>query len=281
MVESRTGELHYARFLTRWKNIAELRNEKITLILSPHLDDIFLSLYETMTSDRLGKNIIGVSFFTASDSTVKTNMSTTFSTIAKMSILRMKEELAFAESMFLQDVNYLPVFMGLKDASIEKYYKFIASGAIGKLSNGKMKGVVLKLYDRMVDSYARELVAGDAIAPLLNQFKSNIKSVLVPMGVGTHIDHGVISRLAREMPPSVKTGVYAEIPYVYLSGNMTLDRLRRKSPAGFSKAMVTKFDPVEKDRLMRKIYGSQYEKRMKEAIFASGRGLGEVIFWKD
>ncbi len=280
MKDKGAGKLHYARFATRWKNIAELKGEKVTLILSPHLDDIFLSLYATLSSGKLGKNIIGVNFFTATDSTVSTNVDTTFSTIAKTSRLRMGEEIEFSKNLFLHEINYLPVFLGLKDASIEKYYKFIASGAIGRLSGGGVKAAALKLYDKMVENYARELTVLDAIAPLLRQFRSNIKRIVVPMGVGTHIDHGVIAYTIRELDSSAKLGVYAEIPYVYLSGNMTLDRLRKKSPAGFSEAMVTPFDPAEKDRLFRKIYGSQYEKRMREAIFATGRDLGEVIFWK-
>ncbi|MDE1854707.1 MAG: hypothetical protein KGH57_00065 [Candidatus Micrarchaeota archaeon] len=280
MKDSGAGKLHYARFATRWKSIAELRGERATLILSPHLDDIFLSLYATIVSGRLGKNLIGVNFFTSSDSTVSTSVKTTFATIAKTSMLRMREELAFSETLFLQGINYLPVFMGLKDASIEKYYRFIAGGAIGRLSAGGVKSVALKLYDRMVSGYAEELQAGKAMAPLLRQFKSNIKSILVPMGVGTHVDHGVIARMARELSGAAKIGLYAEIPYVYLSGNLSIEKLRRKLPSGFSRSMVTPFDPVEKDRTMKKIYSSQYEKRMKEAIFAASKNLGEVIFWE-
>jgi hypothetical protein len=279
MKDSRAGKLNYMRFATRWMNIAELKKEKATLILSPHLDDIFLSLYATLVSGKLGENIIGVNFFTSSDSMVSTNVKTTFSTIVKTSLIRMSEELEFSRALFLQGINYLPVFAGLKDASIEKYYRFIAAGAIGRLSTGGVRGAALRLYDRMVSSYAKELIAREAIAPLLRQFRGSIRRVLLPMGVGTHIDHGVIAHMARELQTGAKLGVYAEIPYVYFSGNMTLEKLSNKA-RGFSKALLTPFDPVEKDRMFRKIYASQYEKRMKEAIFAVGRNLGEVILWK-
>ncbi len=280
MKDKGAGKLHYARFATRWKNIAELKGEKVTLILSPHLDDIFLSLYATLSSGKLGKNIIGVNFFTSSDSAVSTNVDTTFSTIVKTSLIRMNEELEFSRVLFLQGINYLPAFMGLKDASIERYYEFIASGAIGRLPEGTARKAGLNLYNRMVASYVRELQLGSSLAPLLRQFRSNIKNVLVPLGIGTHLDHGVIARLTNEFPRSTKLGLYAEIPYVYMSGNMSIDKLRAKAPEGFSKTTVTYFDPKKKDGLFRRIYGSQYEKRTSEAIHTVGEKLGEVVLWR-
>ena len=281
MKDSGAGKLHYARFATRWKSIAELRGEKATLILSPHLDDIFLSLYATIVSGKLGKNVIGVNFFTASDSTVSTNVNTSFSTIAKTSILRMSEELAFSRFMFLSGFNYLPVFLGLKEASIGKYYEFIAGGALGRLAKKTGIRKPLWIYDRMVADYSEELDALKSLDPLIRQFKSNIKAVLAPMGVYSQIDHGVIARSALGSLNRKNMGLYAEVPYTYMSGKMSLDKLRESAPKGFGKVMLTNFDPAKKAKLFKTLYPSQYEQRTKEAIFAIGKGLGEVIMWSN
>ena len=281
MKDSGEGKLHYARFALRWKNLMALKREKATLVLSPHLDDIFLSLYATISAGKLGSNIIGVNFFTASDSTVRTSVNTTFSTIVKTSLERTGEELQFSHLLFQKGINYLPVFLGLKEASIGKYYEFIAGGAIGRLS--KKTGIRLStgMYRKMVDSYARELELWKLLEPILWQFRSNIKNIVSPLGIYPQIDHGVVARSAIGSFGSARLGLYAEIPYTYMSGVTSVSKLIEKAPKGFSTPMVTKFDPAAKDRVFQKLYKSQYERRTKEAIFAVGKGLGEVILWKD
>ncbi len=281
MQDRRAGKLHYARFAMRWKNLSELKKERVTLILSPHLDDVFLSLYATILSGKLGRNILGVNFFTASDSSVDAKASTTFRTVAGTSIRRMEEEMRFSKLLFSHGINYLPVFLGLKEASIGGYYKFIAGALMGKLSkNAGMRDVSLAVYSRMVSDYAQELDVFEALGPLLAQFSGSIKDVLAPIGIGTHIDHGVVAQSALKSVRGLKLGLYAEIPYVYMSNNMSLSKLRANVPRGFVKPMETGFDPEEKAKLFRKLYPSQYEERTREALFAVGKGLGEVILWK-
>lgn len=281
MRDSREGKLHYARFALRWKSLNELKRETITLILSPHLDDIFLSLYATIVSGKLGNNIIGVNFFTASDSSISTNVNTSFNTIVRVSVGRMQEEIGFSRLLLSRKINYLPVFLGLKEASVERYYKFIAAALLGKLSKKEsMREISLSFYTKMASDYSKQLNAWEALGPLLRHFRSNIRNVLAPMGVGTHIDHGAIAQTALKSVGPLNLGLYAEIPYVYMSGNMSVHKLRAKSPRGFGELMLTRFDPLEKDKLFKKLYASQYEKRTGEAIFAVGKELGEVILWK-
>jgi hypothetical protein len=282
MAKEGLSAANYARFATRWKTLSELKREKVTLILSPHLDDIFLSLYSTIVSGKLGRNIIGVNFFTSTDSTVATNVDTTFTTIVETSLIRMREELDFSSLLLSRRINYLPVFLGLKDASVGKYYGFIASGVLGKLPDkAGMRSLALKIYAKMAADYSNELNIWEALKPLLKQFKSNIRSIVAPMGVGTHIDHGVVAHSALHSASAINFGFYAEIPYTYISGNISVDKLHVKAPKDFTKLMLTKFDPREKDRLFKKLYGSQYEGRTSKAIFEVGEKLGEIVFWKE
>jgi hypothetical protein len=270
---------HSARFALGWKRMGDLKSEKVTVILSPHLDDIFLSLYATMLSGKLGKNIIGITFFTSTDSSIRTKAETDFSTIAETSVMRMEEELSLSRILAKKGINYLPVFLGLKDAAIENYYMFIAGGALGKLPGGAVKDTAMGVYRKMVADEAIKLDAKSMLAPLFSQFKQNITRVLAPMGVGTHLDHNVVSQAAIEFGGSAQKGVYAEIPYVSMTDKLSVEKLRPGLPKDFTDVMVTKFDAREKDLLLKKLYSSQYERRTKDAIFAS-QSLGEVIFWK-
>jgi LmbE family N-acetylglucosaminyl deacetylase len=280
MHDPKEGKLHYAKFALRWKNISELKREKATLVLSPHLDDIFLSLYATLLSGRLGRNIIGVNFFTASDSSVHTKVDTTFSTIARTSIERMREEMNFASLLYSHGINYLPVFLGLKEASIDRYYHFIAGALMGKLSKkAAIKDISLGIYSKMAAEYGSELHVWETLAPLIRHFGSNIKSIVSPMGVGTHLDHGALARSALRSSHKLRFGLYAEIPYMYMSGNMSLEKLKEMAPKEFNRSTVTKFNAEEKARLFKMLYPSQYEIRTKEAILAIGKELGEVVLW--
>jgi len=258
----------------------ELKREKVTVIISPHLDDVLLSLYATLLSGKLGKNIIGITFFTSTDSSINTKAKTDFSTIAETSVLRMEEELNFSRLLAKHGINYLPVFLGLKDAAIDKYYKFIAGGAVGKLPGGAVKGAAMRVYMKMVEDEARKLNISSMLAPLLTQFKHNITRVIVPMGVGTHLDHNVVRQAVTEFGDSARVGLYAEIPYVSMTNRLSVEKLRSSLPKDFTEVMITKFDPKGKDAAFKKLYSSQYEERTREAIFAAGKSLGEVIFWK-
>ncbi|MGA3020619.1 MAG: PIG-L family deacetylase [Candidatus Micrarchaeales archaeon] len=281
MKESKFGKLSYRNFALRWREIGALKKEKVTLVLSPHLDDIFLSLHATMISGKLGKNIIGVTFFNSTNSSMEADTRTDFASLARISVVRIGEELRFSRFLASQGIAYLPVFLGLKDAALDRYYKFIAGGAIGTLNEGGVKKAATHFYSRMVAQEVRKLNAKSALIPLLSQFGQSIKNILAPMCVGSHIDHAIVRNVAMELGGKARFGLYAEIPYVYTTDSMSIESLRRKAPREFSEPMVTKFNPIDKDRLLKTLYPSQYEKRRHDAIFAAGKEFGEVILWRE
>jgi hypothetical protein len=192
----------------------------------------------------------------------------------------MDEEIEFSRLLLSKGINYLPIFLGLKEAAIERYYTFLGAAAMGRLpKTAGLKGLGQKMYSKMAADYSNELKAWEALDPLLRHFKSNIRNVLAPMGIGTsNIDHGVLAHTALQHR-SLRFGLYAEIPYVYMSDSMSMGRLRARVPSDFREVMLTRFNPAEKVRLFKKIYASQDEKRTHEAISAIGKELGEVVFW--
>jgi hypothetical protein len=282
-MEKKGGTIdHYTRFALRWKYTGKLKKERVTLILSPHLDDVLLSLYSTILSGKLGKNIIVVNFFTSTDDEANTNIKTDFGTIVKSSRAKIRGELNFADHLLKKGINYLPIFLGLKDAAIEKYYRFIASAEINKLPTQSMKKQALKLYSALVSNYTKELKMTEMLAPLFQQFGYNIDCIVAPMGVGTHIDHSVLAHAAKEFSSQnkIRFGLYAEIPYVYLSDNLTLKKIQTRAPADFTEVSTTKFDANAKDKLLKELFPTQYNKMMKDSIFAAEENVGEVILWK-
>src|SRR5580693_7776746 len=92
-----SGLNHYRRFLTKWNSSRKLQKEPVTIILAPHLDDIFLSLNSLITSREFGRNIVGINIFTLSDSLVDTKVEVDLGAVADASLTRLREELDYAQ----------------------------------------------------------------------------------------------------------------------------------------------------------------------------------------
>lgn len=273
---------HYQRFFTRWKDGRSFSKEKITVILSPHLDDVFLSLNEHITSGALGKNIVCINFFTSSDSLVDTKTALSFASVSRVTKIRSAEELGFAEHLSKKGVNYIPLFLGMQDAALSGYYKFIATTVMGKMPKLPLvKSILTKAQERRIEKEYERLQIQEIAKTLLARFGKNVDKVLVPMGIGDHIDHILISKVATRLTGKGKVGVYCDIPYAYYSGNKTAAQLHAHVPKGFDNASIKKFDSKERIRLFKKLYPSQYDKGADSAIETIAKMPGEVVFWRN
>ncbi|MDE1870259.1 MAG: PIG-L family deacetylase [Candidatus Micrarchaeota archaeon] len=273
---------HYQRFFTRWRDSRSFRREKITVIFSPHLDDAFLSLYEHISSGALGKNIVCVNFFTASDSLVDTKTTLSFASVAKVTRTRSFEELEFSEHLSKKGINYLPVFLGMQDAALSDYYKFIASSLMRRIPRLPIfKNVLSAKQRKHIENEYERLHLQEVVKALLARFGKNIDRILIPMGVGEHIDHILISKIATRHTLKGKVGVYCDIPYAYYSGYTTAAQLHERVPKGFDNASIKKFDSQERIGLFRKLYPSQYDKGSDGAIEIISKMPGEVVFWRN
>ncbi|HVA83186.1 MAG TPA: hypothetical protein VNF06_03420 [Candidatus Aquilonibacter sp.] len=273
---------HYQRFFTRWKDGRSFSKEKITVILSPHLDDVFLSLNEHISSGALGKNIVCINFFTSSDSQVDTKTALSFASVSRVTKMRSAEELGFADYLSRKGVNYIPLFLGMQDAALSGYYKFIATTVMGKMPKLPLvKTLLTKTQETRIEKEYERLQIQEMAKTLLARFGKNVDKVLIPMGVGEHIDHILVSKLATKLTGKGRVGVYCDIPYAYYSGFKTAAQLHMHVPKGFDSASVKKFDAKERIGLFKKLYPSQYDKGADNAIEAVAKMPGEVIFWRN
>lgn len=267
---------HYIRFLTKWKG--SMSKEKITVILSPHIDDAFLSLCSFIESGKVGRNILSLNVFTLSDSRIKTNTETGFSAIVSTSIERELEELEFAKYLTSKGINYIPVFLGMKDAIIDTYYNYITGKGINSLPK-ILRGRARSIHRSFAQKRMRELKLKELIDSFLTQFKSNVDLLLAPIGIGDHIDHMMLRKYAESLGKSLKLGLYADIPYTYQYGIMSDEGLKTNLPKGVFKLQSQNFDPKKKDRLFRLIYKSQYDSNSSKAFKSISKNGGEKIFW--
>jgi hypothetical protein len=145
---------HLARFALRRSAPSRLNREKAVIALSPHLDGMFLSLHATLLSGMLGRNTVGVNFFAASDSSASTKVSTTFSIKVKTSTKHMQENMNFANPLYSHGLNRLSVFLGLKEALMDRYCWLIVGAPMGKLSKkAVIKDILLGIYSMIASNY--------------------------------------------------------------------------------------------------------------------------------
>ena len=277
---SGSGLGHYGRFVSKFGSIKKLRNEPLTVILSPHMDDAFLSLDSFLRSGKLGSSIVAVNVFTLTDSEVRTNVRTDFNSMMSTSAKRMREELTYSEYLSDSGISYMPVFLGFKDAAVDTYYRFIA----GKKINSLPKGIgsvarvnhmiyVSKLYDR--------LGIEGSLVPIIRQL-GHVNKLLAPIGIGDHIDHMLLRRFVDKAGNGlgVSIGYYADIPYINEYGYDSIEKLRKVLPRAVHSHETMSFDPIKKTALFRKLYGSQYDSSIGKDIRAIARSTGEAIFWR-
>ncbi|MDE1869311.1 MAG: hypothetical protein KGH60_05110 [Candidatus Micrarchaeota archaeon] len=264
---------HYKRFVGRAAQSVAFGREELTVILSPHIDDIILSLYEHMADGSLGKNLIGINFFTANYSSVKTVTRLSFGAVSKTSVLRMSEELMFSKHLAKKGINYLPSFLGMRDAALNDYYKFIFSGIASKWTGKPMT----KLHN--LQGYYNKLDLPTVLERLMVQYRGSVRKILMPMGLSSHRDHMLFTKLSQDMDSGIKLGLYCDIPYIHKFGYDTIERLKELAPEGYSNISSKMKNPSQKRAAFKSIYPSQYDRAMDDAINEVAETTGEVVFW--
>jgi hypothetical protein len=272
------GIKHYYRYMTKWHSNAKLSKEPVTIVLSPHMDDAFLSLSSIISNGSLGRNILAINVFTTTDSTIKTSANTDFSTVAKVSNLRMSEELTFADYLLINKINYIPIFLGMKDAAIDAYYGNIAANSIKALPP-IIKDYAKSMNNKHANRRMKDIKIDTILDGLLSQFENNVKAIVAPIGIGDHLDHVVLRTYAESLGQKTKVGLYADIPYIYYYNCLSMESLRSMLPKGFRSHDQEFFDPVKKERLFREIYKSQKDPTILKALKAISTSVGEIIFW--
>jgi len=280
MAAKNSSMKHYQRFFTKWDEIRKLNEEPLTIVLSPHMDDIFLSLNSFISAGELGKNVIGINVFTLTDSLVDTNVKLNFGVLSSTSLERLKEEVEYSAYLKGRRINYLPIFLGFKDAAVETYYRYIAGKKIRSLPS--VLGIDEKArrlqWKYAADRY-EQLGIGNAIKQVMAQFDGSVDEVLAPIGIGDHIDHMMLRVFADRSLSDFKVGLYADIPYIQEYGYNTVEKLKSVVPRSFKRYDRKSFDAAGKNRLFRRIYRSQYESGMMRVLDEIANTTGEVIFW--
>ncbi|MGI0100147.1 MAG: hypothetical protein ACREBH_00250 [Candidatus Micrarchaeaceae archaeon] len=271
---------HYHRFVTKWNAIRKLKNEPITVVLSPHMDDVFLSLNSFICSGSIGRNIVGINVFTLTDSAVKTNVKSDFGTVSATSAMRMIEELSYSRYLKHKRINYVPLFMGFKDAAIDAYYRFIAGKSINGVSNKfGIRSAARAMHVKYVKELYGKLELEGALVPIIKQLGS-IDKILAPMGIGDHIDHILLRNFSESLRLKSRAGLYADIPYIHEYGYDSIGKLKGALPKDYSTYEMKTFDPAEKTALFRKLYKSQYDVSIGKSMKAIAENTGEAIFWR-
>lgn len=270
---------HYYRFLTKWRTIQKLKSEKFTLIFSPHIDDAYLSLYSTIRSGSLGRNIVCANVFFLSDSTVNTSKSTDFSALATVSINRLKEELSFADHLRRHRINYLPIFMGFNAEEVDLYYQFIATRGARHLPTQVLRNGASDLIRSFALQRANRIKLHESIDAVIKNFGVGLKQILLPIGIGGSLDHIMVRHTLSRLSEKHRIGLYADIPYIYQYGYDSTAKLSQMVPFNFRKIQSTSFDPSEKEKLFKELYASQYEAGISSAFRSIAKGTGEAIFW--
>ncbi len=238
-------------------------DERITLIFSPHTDDIFFSLGNFIKSGELGRNIIGVNVFTMSATSAGAKIKRrNFELLAKTSVAKMREELGYASYLSSLHIRYVPFFLGLRDVRL----KGVGTYMQGYSQSGVEKHFYKLKLDKIIDS-------------IVSQLKPKNTTVIFPGGFGDNMDHKILSTGAETVSKRVKVGIFADIPYVARYGSM--EELKRDIKKGFENHSSKRFVAGEKMRQFNKIYKSQlnsaYEAQLKKV---EGLG-GESIFWRN
>lgn len=196
------------------------------IFLSPHLDDAIFScgnLLELLKINR--KKIHIITFFT------KTKITSPLTPQAKL-LLKVSGNYSDPQRLFedrkLEDKNALKLF----NASyvhldyIDACFRTIATSnrPIYKSEKQQYSGNVAKHDMQLI-----KLIANDT-KKLINNFSSQ-RLILAPMGIGSHADHLIISKIARNLNENV--ALWADYPYSITEEN------RRKF---FKNVDLTKFD---------------------------------------
>jgi len=143
---------------------------KFVCIVSPHIDDVYLSLSETIIRRNLGSNIIALNVFTTTNYLGHKDKNKDFKHVSLATSTRIREELGFSDFLYHRNINYLPLFLGFNDSCLEE------DTFIRKESNYYIMRRIKKI----------KLVS--QLKTTLNKFQE-IEVLLFPMGLGNHLDH--------------------------------------------------------------------------------------------
>jgi len=266
---------HYSRFITKLRKNVE--KEPVTIILSPHIDDVLLSLSSMIESGKLGNNILAVNVFTITDSSTNTVDKSDFAAVSKTSIARIKEEIKFADYLAVKKINYMPVLLGLKDAAIDAYYTHVASRSINKLPSLTLQKLAKYFQNDLVRARIKKLNLKELLDSIIAQYKVN--AVIATIGIGDHFDHVALRAYVNGLDEKIRIGLYADIPYVYDYKINSPNKLRQFVPANFINYDKRIFDPAQKNKLFNSIYKSQHDPKMLKELEWISKGLGETVFW--
>lgn len=232
----------------------------LTCIISPHIDDACLSLSETILDHDLGDNIIVLNVFTLTNYLYlgHKNRDKEFNSLSLATSTRMNEELEFSRLLYHRSINYLPFFLGFKDAGLEE-----------------------DVYIREErNSYFTNRIKKIQLIPQLRKFLDNfqeIEALLFPVGLGNHLDHITLRKASEFFKDQYKTWFYADIPYANKYNSITDVKKVLQMPK--KTRSVKKFVPEAKVSLFKDIYKSQYYPAIENDMVCIARNLGgEILF---
>jgi len=225
--------------------------------MSPHIDDIFLSLYSFITSDFRNERIVAVNAFSTTD-----HLNQVPKEPYSASSIRMNEELRFAKHLSTKGIDYRPVFLGLQDASLE-----LAPGARESWRN-----------HHKLDQWGEDLVrkrfdvgSDMVIRCLIRQFGSS--HVYFPVGIG-HVDHVFLGRVGRTAEEH-NVSFYMDVPYS--SDYPGLKEIKRSFGLKDFQTKRKRLNHKERMYLFSKLFPSQSNPETLDRIRKAGC-LGECVF---
>ena len=246
--------------------------DKFSIVFSPHIDDVFLSLNSFMASGELGPNIVGVNLMsmTNSETAMRDEGTYSFSNVRDVVAKRVVEEIAY--SNFLKrrhGINYVPLFPGLRDARLDWL-------------------CIPKDYaSNYTDMFSKSLRSEqELVKMMLDYYRNDIRRVLFPIGIKNRSHSKVrdmLSALEERMAGGVGVGLYADIPYVeryttQYKGKELEDAVRGLVPESYRKFAKKAFDADSKFRIFKDIYRSQYNPKMQKRLATIPF---EMVFWRE
>jgi LmbE family N-acetylglucosaminyl deacetylase len=231
---------------------------KFMCIISPHIDDAYLSLSETIIHHHLGSNIIVLNVFTTTNYLGHKSKNKDFKFVSLATSTRISEELRFSDFLYHRRINYLPFFLGFSDSCLEEE-RFIREESNNYIMNRIKK---IKLIPQL--------------RTLLNNFQE-IETLFFPTGLGNHLDHLTLRSASKFFKDKYETWFYADIPYLNRYGSIS--EVKKALPVPIKRSEIKKFKPKLKANLFKELYKTQYYPNLDNELTNISRNLGgEILF---
>jgi LmbE family N-acetylglucosaminyl deacetylase len=229
------------------------------LILSPHCDDIPLSLGASLLAREWGDEVAGAIIFSESRYIIGKGWDTETATATA---IRNDEERRAAAL-----ANYRADFLGLPEPGVRPGYTQVTD---------------IFSPDRPVDSDPIWPVLRDGLDRLAREFEAaGGRVVLAPLGIGRHIDHRMVSQWLRAAAPRFERiipGFYEDLPY---AARFTSQDIRRLAPAepGLKPVLFSRGKLEAKMKLL-SVYESQLSEDDYDSVAAHWdcRGRAELVW---